>query len=99
MEPLKVLASARKRFGSHTPTVKEIQAFLDPGTGLALAALLLALWQYFFPDGEPRRKKPRCEHVYSNGKKCGAEFIHATKRGKTITLTCQRGHATKILTK
>lgn len=96
MEPLKILERAHKHFGSHTPTVDEIHAFLDPGAALELAVLLAALWQYFFPGGEPRKQELVCHQMISKYKKCGASLVGSKYTGKTVTLICQRGHATRI---
>ncbi|MBI3370387.1 MAG: hypothetical protein HY017_01350 [Betaproteobacteria bacterium] len=96
MEPLKILDRAHKHFGPHTPTVREMQAFLDPGTALELAALLVALWQYFFPDGAPRKQQLVCHQMHSKYRKCEAPLVGSKYTGKTVTIICQRGHATRI---
>lgn len=98
----KIINDCKNEFTSGKPSLSELQRFVQPavlavGFGLAeaiaLAALILAIWNRLYPKADS--SVPKCRKPYK-GKHCGQQFIDIQNDGKFITLWCARKHKTKL---
>lgn len=97
-----LIVESKRAFPNKRPSREEIQNVITPtvlaagfgvGEAIALAALLLAIWNRISPKRDP--SVPFCKKQY-RGKMCRQQFIQTEKDDKYITLWCVRKHKTKL---
>jgi hypothetical protein len=97
-----LIADIGERFGGARPTPRQLRSFvvtaLGAEVGIALAALIWAMWTYFFPREAKSGQRPSCQWRPAIGaRKCGAPLVHVevTDHGKVLVMICEKGHKVK----
>jgi len=97
-----LVVESKRAFPNKRPSKEELQNVITPmvmaagfgvGEAIALAALILAVWNRISPKKNP--DVPFCKKLYK-GKMCRQHFIETEKDEKYITLWCIRKHKTKL---
>lgn len=102
MDITNVIAAISQRFEGERPTPRELRAFvvtaLGAEAGIALAALIWAMWTYFFPREAKSGQRPSCQwRPTLTAHKCGAPLAHieVVDQGRVLVMICEKGHKVK----